>query len=358
DDGALFSVIVRNAAGRVTSRAARLTVVNGHRPTVTIAAPAAGTLYSGGDTIAFRGSATDAEDGALPPSALTWRVDFHHDAHLHPFLPDTSGIAEGSISVPRLGETAPTVWFRIHLSARDASGLVGETYVDVLPRLAKIGVQTDPPGLQVTLDGKVETSPLLVTGVTGITRTLGVVSPQSLGTDLYGFVSWSDGGAATHDIATPASDTTWTAVFRKIERADGIGLMGTYFSGPELSGTTSARIDPTVNFNWGTGSPAPGIGADRWSVRWTGQVEAQVSGPHTFFVRSDGARLWVNGTMLVDGWTEHAARVDQGTINLTAGQRYAVRLEYHDLTGEAGVRLLWSAPGLPRQVVPASQLFP
>jgi hypothetical protein len=87
-------------------------------------------------------------------------------------------------------------------------------------------------------------------------------------------------------------------------------------------------------------------------------VEAEVSGPHTFFVRSDGARLWVNGTLLVDGWTEHAARVDQGTISLVAGQRYAVRLEYHDLAGEAGVRLLWSAPGLPRQVLPASQLFP
>ena len=97
---------------------------------------------------------------------------------------------------------------------------MGETYVDVLPRLAKIGVETDPPGLQVTLDGKVETSPLAVTGVVGITRTLGVVSPQSLGTDLYAFVSWSDGGAATHDITTPAADTTWTAMFRE-DRAGG-----------------------------------------------------------------------------------------------------------------------------------------
>jgi len=43
---------------------------------------------------------------------------------------------------------------------------------------------------------------------------------------------------------------------------------------------------------------------------------------------------------------------------VVAGQCYAVRLEYHDLAGEAGVRLLWSAPGLPRQILPASQLFP
>ena len=100
---------------------------------------------------------------------------------------------------------------------------MGETYVDVLPRLAKIGVETNPPGLQVTLDGNLKTAPLEMTGVAGITRTLGVVSPQSLGQDLYEFVSWSDGGAATHDIATPEADTAWTATFRKVEQAGGAG---------------------------------------------------------------------------------------------------------------------------------------
>jgi len=60
---------------------------------------------------------------------------------------------------------------------------------------------------------------------------------------------------------------------------------------------------------------------------------------------------WTAGRSTPRGWT-------RGRINLTAGQRYAVRLEYHDLAGEAGVRLLWSAPGLTRQVVPASQIFP
>jgi hypothetical protein len=33
-------------------------------------------------------------------------------------------------------------------------------------------------------------------------------------------------------------------------------------------------------------------------------------------------------------------------------------LEYHDTSGPATLRLLWSAPGLPREVVPAGQLFP
>ena len=39
----------------------------------------------------FAGTGSDAEDGALPASAFTWRVDFHHDDHTHPHVEPTSG---------------------------------------------------------------------------------------------------------------------------------------------------------------------------------------------------------------------------------------------------------------------------
>src|SRR5690606_11190343 len=47
-------------------------------PTPTITAPTVGTLWKVGDVISFAGSATDAEDGALPGSALTWDILLHH----------------------------------------------------------------------------------------------------------------------------------------------------------------------------------------------------------------------------------------------------------------------------------------
>jgi glucose/arabinose dehydrogenase len=216
DHGARFAVVVRNAFGSTISRAVRLEVVAGHRPVAAIELPAPGTLYRGGETFVFRGHATDAEDGALPPSALTWRIDFHHDEHLHPFLLDTPGVAQGMFTVPRQGETAPNVWYRIHLFARDRDGLVAETFVDVRPRHATITVATSPPGLQVKLDGTPRTAPLSELGVVGITRTLDVVSPQTLGGETWEFVSWSDGGAASHQIATPEANATWTATFRKV----------------------------------------------------------------------------------------------------------------------------------------------
>ena len=50
-------------------------------------------------------------------------------------------------------------------------------------------------------------------GVTGVQRTLGVVSPQNVGGSVYLFGSWSDAGAASHTIATPAVNTTYTATY-------------------------------------------------------------------------------------------------------------------------------------------------
>jgi glucose/arabinose dehydrogenase len=214
DNGAMFRAVVTNAFGTATSNAATLTVTANAPPTVTITAPAAGSLYSGGNVINFAGTATDPETGALPASAFTWRVDFHHDTHFHPHLADTSGITSGSFTVPTRGEVSANVWFRIHLTARDPAGLTATTFRDVLPRTSTITLQTSPAGLQVTLDGQPVTTPLSVTGVVGVIRALGVVSPQTSGGTTYQFVSWSDAGAASHEIVTPATNTTFTATYQ------------------------------------------------------------------------------------------------------------------------------------------------
>src|SRR5690606_20238763 len=87
DDGARFRVVVSNAFGEDTSDEAVLTVVENQPPVITFTKPAADYLYAGGDKIRYAATAIDPEDGALPASAFTWRVDFHHDTHFHPFLP-------------------------------------------------------------------------------------------------------------------------------------------------------------------------------------------------------------------------------------------------------------------------------
>ena len=357
DNGALFSAVVTNSFGSDTSDDATLTVTANNPPTGTITAPANNTLYSAGDTINYSGTGTDPEDGTLSPNAFTWQVDFHHDTHTHPFLPATSGSTGGSFTVPRTGETSANVWYRIHLTVRDSGGLTHSTFVDVVPRKVTISLATSPAGLQVTLDGQPVTTPFSVQGVVGITRTLGAVSPQTFGSTTYQFQSWSDGGAATHDITTPASNTAYTATY--VPASTGPGLSATYYNNSDLTGSTVTRIDPTIDFNWGSGSPSPSIGANTFSARWTGQVQAAVTGTHTFYTQSDnGARLWINGVLILDNWRDRGPTEASGTINLTAGQRYDVRMEFYEKTGSALARLLWSAPGIAKQVVPQVRLFP
>jgi glucose/arabinose dehydrogenase len=183
------------------------------RPIATMTLPAAGATYQGGDVITFSGGATDPDEGPLSAARLTWQADFHHDTHTHPFLPATPGTAEGTVTIPTVGETSANVWYRFYLIATDANGLADTVVRDVLPRTVVLSLATVPAGLQVTLDGQPQTTPLSVTAVVGIQRELGVVSPQTVGLTTYTFSSWSDGASATHTIATPATNTTYTATF-------------------------------------------------------------------------------------------------------------------------------------------------
>ena len=176
---------------------ATLTVSGNQAPTGTIAQPANGTLYSGGNVINYSGTGTDPEDGNLPGSAFTWRVDFHHDTHVHPFIAPTTGASSGSFTIPTTGHTESNVWYRIYMTVRDSGGLTHTTTRDINPRIVQVTLATNPAGLQLRLDGQPVTTPFSFNGVVGIVRTLEAVTPQGAGGTTYEFVSWSDGGAAT-----------------------------------------------------------------------------------------------------------------------------------------------------------------
>ena len=249
DNGARFRAIVSNSAGSATSNEATLTVTSNRPPTASITQPLDGTLYAAGDTVFYGGTGTDPEDGNLPPSAFTWRVDFHHDDHVHPFIASTTGASSGWFTIPREGETSANVWYRIHLTVRDSAGLTHSTFRDLRPRTVSITLSSVPSGMQLTLDGQPVTAPYTFTGVVGMKRTIGAPSPQTLNSISYQFASWSDGGAATHDITTPASATTYTATFNG--GTGGGGSARAEITDPPPGSTLSGS---TVTFAWSAGS--------------------------------------------------------------------------------------------------------
>jgi PA14 domain/HYR domain/Ricin-type beta-trefoil lectin domain-like/Secretion system C-terminal sorting domain len=136
------------------------------------------------------------------------------------------------------------------------------------------------------------------------------------------------------------------------------GLKGSYFNVIDLTGTpVLVRTDATVNYDWGTGSPAPSVNVDHFSVRWDGQVEAPATGAYTFTVRADdGIRLWVNNVLLIDKWIDQAPTEWSGSISLTAGQKYAIKIEYYERGGGSVAQLSWAYPGQVKQIIPTSRL--
>jgi hypothetical protein len=137
----------------------------------------------------------------------------------------------------------------------------------------------------------------------------------------------------------------------------GNGLQGQYFSGMAFNAPVLTHIDAAVNFNW-LDSPGTGVPSDQFSVRWTGQVEALYSEVYTFYTQSDdGVRLWVNGQQLVNNWTDHASVENSGSIALSAGQRYDLKMEFYDNASAAIAILSWSSSHTTKKVIPQTQLY-
>jgi PA14 domain len=164
---------------------------------------------------------------------------------------------------------------------------------------------------------------------------------------------WLTPGNAAY-VAVPAAQLLPSAA------AGGSGLLGSYFNNTTLAGTSVLARTEAVDFNWGSGSPGAGVTADNFSVRWSGTVAAAAAGSYRFQTESDdGVRLWVNGTLLIDRWTDHGPTTDtSAVVSLAAGQRVTVRMEYYERGGGAVARLRWLVPGgSSYAAVPAANLY-
>jgi glucose/arabinose dehydrogenase len=132
------------------------------------------------------------------------------------------------------------------------TGLTDDKFVDIVPNLSTLTLATNPTGLQVTLDGQPLTAPASVTSVVNMTRSLGTPSPQGGQT----FVSWSDGGAQTHNISVPPANTTYTALFTGAPTPT-FTPTATKTPTPTVTPTASKTPTPTPTFATPTPSRTP-----------------------------------------------------------------------------------------------------
>jgi glucose/arabinose dehydrogenase len=183
-------------------------------PVPTITTPAAGALFRVGQVVTLVGSALD-QGSPLPASALSWQVLLHHDTHTHPYFgPATGNNLPFTTPGPEDLQAATNSFLEVRLTATDSGGLSTTLSRDFLPRKVNVTLATSPPGLTLNVN--------TTTAVTGPTTLvswegygLAVAAPAQIGPGgvPYTFASWSDGGAASHTITTPAAAATFTAVF-------------------------------------------------------------------------------------------------------------------------------------------------
>jgi glucose/arabinose dehydrogenase len=195
----------RNAG---TSTATVVVSADNRPPEVTITAPAAATTWRVGDPIAFSGSATDPNEGALPASRLTWQVVLHHcpaTCHVHA-VQTFEGVASGSFAAP--DHDYPS-YLELALTATDSQGLTATTSVRLDPLTVLMRFLTAPAGLELVVGSTAAPAPLDRTVIVGSHVDVSAPTPQA---GLL-FAAWSNGGARSQTIVAPAGPTTYTATF-------------------------------------------------------------------------------------------------------------------------------------------------
>jgi glucose/arabinose dehydrogenase len=201
------------------SDTASATVTAGNTaPTATIDSPLPSLTWKVGDTIGFSGHATDAQDGRLPASALSWSLILHHcytptNCHTH-MLGNFTGVASGSFSAP---DHQYPCWLELQLTATDSGGLTSTTSVRLDPKTVVLRFKTLPLDvvLHLVVNAARHRAPFSVRVVIGSANTVSAPSPQWFNHSRYYFSKWSDGGARSHTVTAPAAKTSYTATFRK-----------------------------------------------------------------------------------------------------------------------------------------------
>ncbi|WP_206641957.1 LamG-like jellyroll fold domain-containing protein [Nonomuraea polychroma] len=330
--------------------------VGNSAPTAAISSPSSATTWAVGDTIGFSGTGTDPEEGAIPGSRMTWALIMHHcpgACHEHEITRYTG--ASGSFQAP---DHEHPSHLELRLIVTDEHGLTDTKSVLLQPKTVNVTFQTNPPGLQLGFNQEQTVTPFTRTVIVNSSNSITAPSPQSD----YVFDAWSDGGAATHNFAAPASATTYTATYKPAQTPAGLvaayGMnegAGTAVGDASLygnPGTTTAttwsasgKYGKALSFNgfssWVTVNDAPslrlttGMTLEAW-VRpttvdsWRTVIMKQHTGglayvlsagsdtdrPHTVIHTAGEADIGGTASLPLNTWSHLAATYDGTTLRL------------------------------------------
>lgn len=152
---------------------------------------------------------------------------------------------------------------------------------------------------------------------------------------------------AMYHTSDPAPETIPTEVLQTPDGARGLAVQ--YFDGENFEKTAGTTIDAKVDHTWPgppLANPPPGLtDFNHFSGRWEGTITAPEDGEYEIGVEvDDGARLFLDGKLVIDDWNYAAKRYKGAKITLTKDQKVAVKLEYFQGQFDRVLRLCWRTP--------------
>ncbi|MEM9933576.1 MAG: PA14 domain-containing protein [Bacteroidota bacterium] len=313
---------------------------------------------SGPTTLNLTAQVSDQEhaDNQL---TYSWETALFHNDHSHLEPADNQKVTSATLSP--LGCDGVTYWYRISLTVTDAGGLSTTVFKDIYPdcgntdQTLTFAPVTDKTILDTPFRLTASASSGLPINYYVVSGPATILGDQVSLTGELGLVTLR---AAQHgdDTYNPAKAIDRSFLVKPF--AAGSGLSATYYNNVDFTAKALEKVDPKIDFSWGTASPDPSMGANTFSIRWDGQLLPLYNETYTFYTSTDdGVRLWVNGQLLIDQWENQGGTTHTATISLESGKKVPIRMEYYENTGSAAAKLEWSSIRQQKEVIPATNLF-
>jgi glucose/arabinose dehydrogenase/PKD repeat protein len=204
--------------------------------------------YRGGREVAVTGTATDPEDGTLGDAALTWQVILVHGGHNHPTtVQDEVAPGPDRITFEADKQHDADSHYDVFLTATDSTGRSVTTRAGIDPVITTIRLRSEPSGAKIAYGDTEYLTPRDLTAAVGFAPTVVAPPELTLNGGVFGFQSWSDGGAIRHEISIPDGGVTLTARYGVLVPAPPGG--GPAPGGDPPGGTSADRRAPTLTLS-------------------------------------------------------------------------------------------------------------
>ncbi|HEK86170.1 MAG TPA: DUF4968 domain-containing protein [Candidatus Aminicenantes bacterium] len=135
------------------------------------------------------------------------------------------------------------------------------------------------------------------------------------------------------------------------------GFLVEFYNGQNFEKLVTTQLQDKVDYDtWEQGLPE-GVDKEKYSIRWKGEVLTKTAGEYEFWITcDDGVRFWLNDKLMIDSWQAQKGRNHKVKVNLEAGKKYKIRIDYFNSQNGTQMRLAWTTPDMPREVYKPNEI--